>query len=71
VITWATRTAAHRVGSRAAAAVERRMWTRRPIVRVALHPADFDHPHVVDSVARTVRTLQAQRRIVSYDAIWS
>jgi len=66
VITWASRTGLHRAGARACARVERRLWSRKPLVRVALHPSDFDHPRIVDSIARTIETLSATRRVISY-----
>ena len=66
VITWASRSAAHRTCSRLVAAVERRLWAHTPLVRVAMHPADFDHPRIVDSIARTIDALRRNRRIVGY-----
>lgn len=66
VITWASRTALHRAAARACAAGQRRLWREKPVVRVALHPADFDHPQIVGSVARTLRALGAVRRVVSH-----
>jgi len=69
VITWASRTCAHRAAARMCASVERRLWRRKPLVRVALHPADFDHPRIVDSVARTIETLSRTRRMISYHEV--
>jgi len=66
VITWASRSAGRRTSSRLLAAAERRLWTRHPLVRVALHPGDFDHPHLVDSIARTIDALRANRRVIGY-----
>jgi predicted deacetylase len=66
VMTWATRSAGHRAGAAAVAAVERRLWRRAPVVRLALHPCDFDHPRIVDSVVRALDVLRRGRRIVSY-----
>jgi hypothetical protein len=48
------------------AAAERRLWTHHPLVRVALHPGDFDHPRIVDSIARTIEALRANRRVIGY-----
>jgi predicted deacetylase len=66
VITWASRSRVHRTGSRVVAMAERQMWTRTPLVRIALHAADFDHPRTVDSVARTLDVLLATRRVISH-----
>jgi predicted deacetylase len=67
VITWASRSAARRTTSVVTAAVERRLWARRPLLRVALHPGDFDHQRIVDSVASTLGALLASRRAVTYE----
>jgi predicted deacetylase len=65
VITWATRTALRRWGSVACSAVRRH--TRHPVVRVALHPFDFDHPGTIASIARTIDALRGNRTIAPYD----
>jgi predicted deacetylase len=64
VITWASRTHLHRLSSRVCASVERRLWRGKPLVRVALHPADFDHPGIVASIARTIGALKTGRRVI-------
>jgi predicted deacetylase len=66
VISWASRTRGRRVSSRVSASLLRRLWARRPLLRVALHPFDFDHPRVVDSIARTIDALRETRRVVGY-----
>jgi uncharacterized protein len=66
VITWASRTPVHRAGARACASIERRLWQRKPFVRVALHPADFDHPRIVKSITKTIEALSATRRVIGY-----
>jgi predicted deacetylase len=58
---------AHRVGSLAVSATERRMWARRPLVRIALHPADFRHQRLVDSIARSLDALRQDRDVVTYE----
>jgi len=67
VMTWASRTMAHRVGSLAVTATERRIWARRPLVRLALHPADFGHLPLVDSIARSLDALRRDRQVVTYE----
>jgi hypothetical protein len=34
---------------------------------VALHPADFDHPRIVDSIARQLDALRRHRQVVTYE----
>lgn len=67
VVTWATRSAAHRAGSIAALSVARRLWARRPLIRVALHPLDFEHQRIVDNIVRLLDALRADHRVVTYD----
>ncbi|HEX4566141.1 MAG TPA: hypothetical protein VH138_05890, partial [Vicinamibacterales bacterium] len=67
VLTWSTRSAARGTTSRGVAVAVRRLWTRTPLVRVALHPTDFDHPRIVASIARTLDALRAERTVMSYD----
>jgi predicted deacetylase len=68
VITWATRSRLHRGGSIALAAARRRLCARGDVMRVALHPFDFDHPSTVASIARTLDLLRRDRVLVAYDA---
>jgi predicted deacetylase len=53
VITWATRTWLRKYGSLAVCPLLLRLWSRVPVLRVAMHPFDFDHPATVASI-RTV-----------------
>jgi uncharacterized protein len=62
VITWATRTAARRWLSVRLAA--RR--PARPLIRIAVHPHDFDHPGVVESVQRTIAAALQDRAAIDY-----
>jgi hypothetical protein len=67
VLTWASRTAAHRATSCSVAAFQRRWWRRKPIVRIALRPLDFDHPSIVNDIARSLDTLRNGRSIVTHE----
>lgn len=67
--TWASRTPAHRAGSIVTARVQRLVWDRRPLVRVALHPGDFAHQSIVDSIRRLLDAVRARRREVTYDEL--
>lgn len=50
VITWATRTWMRKYGSLIVCPVLLRLWSRAPVLRVAMHPFDFDHPETVASI---------------------
>ena len=67
VVTWASRSRAHRIGARLASAAGRRLWRDDRVVRIALHPGDFDHRRIVDSIRRTIDALRAGRNEVVYD----
>jgi uncharacterized protein len=43
VITWATRTVLRKYGSLLVCPALLHRWADRPVLRIALHPADFDH----------------------------
>lgn len=66
LITWASGGPCHRAASELAAAVQRRLCRNSPVIRIALHPCDFDHPAIVDSVRRTIDALREHRQVVSY-----
>jgi predicted deacetylase len=68
VTTWATRTRLRRWGSLAVTAIARRVWRTRPVIRVALHPYDFDHPATVASMSRWLDAVRQERVVVRYDA---
>jgi uncharacterized protein len=65
VITWATRSVTRRVGSRLVCPLLRVRWYKQPILRLALHPHDFDHPATIANITRTLRPLIGERQIVS------
>jgi predicted deacetylase len=67
VITWATRTTLRKYGSLAVATTLRRLWAAQPVLRIALHPYDFDHPATVASIARTLDTLRCGRETSEYN----
>jgi uncharacterized protein len=66
VVTWATRTWLRRHGSLAAAALARYLCRNHSIVRVALHPYDFDHASTVASISRTLEVMCRDREVVPY-----
>jgi predicted deacetylase len=50
VITWATRTWLRKYGSLAVCPLLQRLWAKAPVLRIAMHPFDFDHPETVASI---------------------
>jgi hypothetical protein len=50
VITWATRTVLRKYGSLIVCPSLLRLWSNVPVLRVAMHPFDFDHPETVRSI---------------------
>ena len=65
VITWATRTRLRRYGSLIVSGSQRRLWSRAAVLRIALHPHDFDHPATVSSIARTLDAARRDRELAS------
>ena len=61
MITWATRTAIRKHGSVAFAPLLSRLWSRQPLLRMAIHPFDFDHPNVVASIRALLTSLLSVR----------
>lgn len=55
VVTWASRDPVRRIGSRLYCPAAMRAWSKTPLVRLAIHPHDFDHPQLVRSIERTIR----------------
>lgn len=66
-ITWATRSRMRRIGSRVAAPLALRAFVHLPVVRIALHPFDMDHPATVASIERTLGDALDRRMPASYD----
>jgi predicted deacetylase len=65
VITWATRTVTRRIGSRVVCPALATLWRSQPLLRVALHPHDFDHPATVANITRVLRVLVRDRELIS------
>ena len=61
VITWATRTLARKYGSLAVCPLLGALWARRPALRVAVHPFDFDHSVTVTSIRRVLGAAMSGR----------
>jgi predicted deacetylase len=57
VVTWATRTFLRKYGSLVVCPLLARLWSGQPVLRVAMHPFDFDHPVTVRNIAGVLRKL--------------
>jgi predicted deacetylase len=63
VITWATRTWLHKYGS-LAVCPWRAWWFRdSPLLRLALHPHDFDHPETLMNIEQVLGGLRKRRAL--------
>ena len=54
VITWASRDPVRRLGSLAFAPGALHLWRNEPLLRIAVHPHDWDHATLVRSVRSTI-----------------
>jgi uncharacterized protein len=55
VVTWASRDAVRRIGSRVFCPAAVMLQKRAPLLRLAIHPHDFDHPALIRSIDRTLK----------------
>jgi uncharacterized protein len=67
VITWASRSRARRWGSIWMSSWLERHWHGAAILRVAVHPCDFDHPSIVREISRTLVAAMRDRTLDTYD----
>lgn len=68
VITWASRDPVRRIGSLAFAPCALWSWRNEPLLRVAIHPHDWDHPSLVRSIRTVLRRAQRLRTPISTPA---
>jgi uncharacterized protein len=61
VITWATRTLLRKYGSLVVCPALARLWASEPVLRVAMHPFDFDHASTVASIRGVLRRVMRDR----------
>jgi uncharacterized protein len=64
VITWATRTITRRAGSLVVCPALSLLWRSQPVLRVALHPHDFDYPATIANITRVLRVLTRDRETI-------
>jgi uncharacterized protein len=69
VITWATRTVLHRYGSARLAPALLRCWRQRPVIRIAVHPLDFDDPRFVDAIRHAIAAALRDRVLDEYERL--
>jgi len=63
VITWATRTLLRKYGSLVVCPLRARWFNDSEVVRVALHPHDFDHRLTAQNIERVLRGLKKNRTL--------
>ncbi|MBW8888224.1 MAG: polysaccharide deacetylase family protein [Fibrobacteres bacterium] len=61
VITWATRTWLRKYGSLVVCPLLLRLWSQAPVLRVAMHPFDFDHPATVGNIRSVLAAAMRDR----------
>lgn len=66
VITWATRSVPRAASSLAFAAVARATLNAFPTVRIGVHPGDAGAPHIMSSIAATVRRFRRSHALGRY-----
>ena len=68
VITWATRTLLRKYGSLLVCPILLRAWAAVPVLRIAMHPFDFDHPETVASIRSVLgRALRGREQAFAED----
>lgn len=68
VITWASRDPVRRIGSLVYAPCALRVWRNEPVLRIAVHPHDWDHPSLIRSIRTTIQKALRLRRPISEPA---
>lgn len=66
VITWATRTVARKYSSILGCPLLLKAWRKESVLRVAMHPHDFDHPETTRNVSNVLKRALAAREAISY-----
>jgi predicted deacetylase len=66
VITWATRTFLLKLLSRIGCPILNRVWASRDLIRIAVHPFDFDFPSTINSIKRVITQALKERQTILY-----
>ena len=69
VITWATRTPLRKFISQIGCPILNRWWSGRDLVRIALHPFDFDHPATINSIEKVIKDALNKREPILYQEL--
>jgi uncharacterized protein len=64
VVTWASRDPLRRIGSRIYCPSAVRLHAKADLLRLAIHPHDFDHPSLIRSIEHALRLALRDRRPV-------
>jgi predicted deacetylase len=70
VITWATRTLFRRFTSQVGCLFLNRWWGGRDLVRVAVHPFDFDHSATIKSIEKVITDVLNKREPIFYKELY-
>jgi predicted deacetylase len=66
VITWATRTVLRKYAALAVCPCLVHLWKNSPLIRIAVHPSDFEHSLTLDNIRKVLDKIMSKRTAVSY-----
>jgi hypothetical protein len=46
-----------------------RYWRKTPLLRIAIHPHDIDHPATIRSIQNVVTSLLPERQSIPYEIL--
>jgi len=71
VITWATRTSLLKLISRIGCPMLNRIWHFKDLIRIAVHPLDFDFPSTINSIKHVITQTLKERQTILYKELES
>ena len=71
VITWATRTLWRKYSSQLVCPVLSRIWSGQKVIRIAIHPFDFDHASTVANIRKVISSVLKNRKQALYSHLIS
>lgn len=69
VITWATRTRLRKFISQMGCPILNRWWSGKDLLRIALHPFDFDFPATINSIEKVIKNALSKREPILYNEL--
>jgi predicted deacetylase len=66
VITWAVRSSMRKFLSLTGCPILHRIWLRKSMIRIAVHPYDFDHPSIIRSIKNIITDALESRESILY-----